>query len=881
MSKKEVVHNQNDEQYFRDDSMQNIHSVDIVKEMKKSYLDYSMSVIIGRALPDVRDGLKPVHRRILYTMDENSLYPDKPYRKCADTVGSVLGRYHPHGDASVYDALVRMAQDFSLRYPLVDGHGNFGSVDGDPAAAYRYTESRMSKVSMEMLSDIDKETVDFVSNYDDRLKEPEVLPSRFPNLLVNGSDGIAVGMATNIPPHNLKEVSDGICYLIDNPDAELADLMEFVKGPDFPTGGIVMGRSGIRAAYSTGRGKIILRSRAEIVEDKNGRFKIVVTEIPYQVNKARLILSIAELIKNKRIEGISDLRDESDRDGLRIVIELKKEANAQVVLNQLYSYTQLQITFGAIMLAICDGQPKVLSLKEMMNYYINFQKEVIVRRTKFDLKKAQERAHILEGYIIAQDNIDEVVHILRHSKSIPEGKEALMERFSLTDVQATAIVQMQLGRLTGMERNKIIEELEALNKKIAELRAILGDEQLVLNIIKEELSEISRKYSDERRTAIENISGEVDIEDLIPEEESVITLTHFGYIKRVPADTYRTQGRSGRGVAGMTQKEEDFVEEMFVSSSHDYVLFVTESGKMFRRKCFEIPEASRNAKGTNIVNLLPIENGEKIAAMLHLRDLEEEGKYIVMATEGGIIKRTALSQYKNIRKNGLIALNLREGDKLCAVRLTGGDDTLLLATKFGRAVRFSESDVRAMSRTATGVRGIKLKSGDKVVAFTVVKEDEYLVTITDKGFGKKCEPSQYRIQSRGGSGTINYRVDEKRGNVCGVRSVNDEDDLMLISDSGVIIRIRLSDINVSSRNTLGVRVMRLDEGCSVAAFAATAHEEDAETAEVEKLSEEELRAQELEAAKADASAPVEDDSADDEVEEIESENAENQGEIEE
>ena len=865
MSKQEIAHNQNDELYFKDDSLQNIHTVDIVKEMKKSYLDYSMSVIIGRALPDVRDGLKPVHRRILYTMDENSLYPDKPYRKCADTVGSVLGRYHPHGDASVYDALVRMAQDFSLRYPLVDGHGNFGSVDGDPAAAYRYTESRMSKVSMEMLADIDKETVDFVSNYDDRLKEPSVLPSRFPNLLVNGSDGIAVGMATNIPPHNLREVSEGICYLIDNPDADVADLMEFVKGPDFPTGGIVMGRSGIRAAYGTGRGKIILRSRAEIEEEKNGKFRIVVTEIPYQVNKARLITSIAELIKSKRIEGISDLRDESGREGLRIVIELKKEANPQVILNQLYSYTQLQITFGAIMLAICDGQPKVLSLKDMMTYYINFQKEVIIRRTKFDLRKAQERAHILEGYVIAQDNIDEVVNILRHSKSIPEGKQALMERFSLTEVQATAIVQMQLGRLTGMERDKIIEELEALNKKIAELREILGNESLVLNIIKEELTEIAKKYGDERRTAIENVSGEVDIEDLIPEEESVVTLTHFGYIKRVAADTYRTQGRSGRGVAGMTQKEEDFVEEMFVSSSHDYILFVTESGKMFRRKCFEIPEAGRNAKGTNIVNILPIENGEKIAAMLHLRDLEEEGKYIVMATEGGIIKRTALSAYKNIRKNGLIALNLREGDRLCAVRLTNGDDTLMLATKLGKAVRFSEADVRAMSRTATGVRGIKLRAGDKVVGFAVVKEDEYIVTITDKGFGKKCEPSQYRIQSRGGSGTINYRVDEKRGNVCGVRSVNNDDDLMIISDSGVIIRIRLADINVSSRNTLGVRVMRLDEGCSVAAFAATAHDEDAETAEVEKLSDEELKAQELEAQSTDV-VEVDDADLDDEAE---------------
>ncbi len=867
MSKKENTNHSNDEQYFKNDELQNIHEVDIVREMKKSYLDYSMSVIIGRALPDVRDGLKPVHRRILYTMDENSLYPDKPYRKCADTVGSVLGRYHPHGDASVYDALVRMAQDFSLRYPLVDGHGNFGSVDGDPAAAYRYTESRMSKVSMEMLADIDKDTVNFVPNYDDRLREPEVLPSRLPNLLINGSDGIAVGMATNIPPHNLREVCDGICYLIDNPEAEVADLMEFVKGPDFPTGGIVMGRSGIRAAYATGRGKIILRSRAEIQEDKSGKFKIVVTEIPYQVNKSRLILSIAELIKSKRIEGISDLRDESDREGLRIVIEIKREANAQVVLNQLYSYTQLQITFGAIMLAICNGQPKVLSLKEMMSHYIDFQKEVIIRRTKFDLKKAQERAHILEGYIIAQDNIDEVVNILRHSKSIPEGKEALMERFSLSEAQATAIVQMQLGRLTGLERDKILEELNALRIKISELQAILDDEQLVLNIIKEELTEISRKYADERRTSIENVSGEVDIEDLIPEENSVVTLTHFGYIKRIAADTYRAQGRSGRGVSGMTQKEDDFVEEMFVSSSHDYVLFITESGKMFRRKCFEIPECSRTAKGMNIVNLLPIETGEKIAAMIHLRDLDDEEKYLVMATENGLVKRTKLTQYRNIRKNGLIAINLREGDRLCAVKLTDGQSSLMLATKKGKAVRFMEDAVRAMSRTATGVRGIKLRGDDKVVSFTVVGEEGYILTITEKGFGKKCVPSEYRIQSRGGLGSMNYRVDDKRGDVCGVCIVNDDEDIMLISDNGIIIRVRSSDINPSSRNTRGVKVMRITDDARVAAFSAVEHDEDAQTEEVEKLSAEELAAQELEAQSTDVEEV--DDGADDIDEETE------------
>ena len=848
---------ENDEQYFQDDSMQNIHKVDIVREMKTSYLDYSMSVIIGRALPDVRDGLKPVHRRILFTMNENGLYPNQAYRKCADTVGAVLGRYHPHGDASVYDALVRMAQDFSLRYPLVDGHGNFGSVDGDPAAAYRYTESRMSRVAMDMLTDIDKDTVDFVSNYDDRLKEPSVLPGRFPGLLVNGSDGIAVGMATKIPPHNLREVCDGICYLIDHPEAELADLMDYVKGPDFPTGGIIMGRSGIRAAYATGQGRFILRSRAEIEEEKNGKFRIVVTEIPYQVNKARLIMSIADLIRQKRIDGITDLRDESDREGMRIVVELRRDVNPQVILNQLYSYTQLQTTYGAILLAICDGQPKIMSLKEIMSQYIAFQEQVIERRTRFDLKKAQERAHILEGYKLALDYIDEVVQLLRSSKSIPEGKEALMARFSLSDAQATAIVQMQLGRLTGMERSKIEEELAALRLKIEDYEDILAHESRVLEIIKEELSEIARKYGDERRTAIENVSGEVDIEDLIPEENSVVTLTHFGYIKRVAADTYRAQGRAGRGVSGLSRRDEDFVEEMFVASSHDHVLFVTETGRMFRLKCFEIPEGGRNARGTNIVNLLPLQSGEKIAAMLHLSDLEEDGQFLVMATERGLVKRTALSQYRHIRKSGLIAIKLREGDHICAARLTGGDNDLLLATRKGLAIRFSETDVRPMSRTATGVRGIHLRDGDAVVAFTVLQEGQTLMTVTDRGYGKRCLPEQYRLQSRGGYGTRNYRVDEKRGCVCSVRSVREEDDLMMISDSGVIIRIRIADVPRSSRNTLGVRVMRLGEDGRVVACAATEHDEEAETEQVEQLSEEQLRAQEVEAAAADSAAEPE------------------------
>lgn len=835
---------------------QKIIEVDIEKEMKKSFLEYSMSVIASRALPDVRDGLKPVHRRILYTLFENGLTPEKAYRKSADTVGSVLGRYHPHGDASVYDALVRLAQDFSLRYPLVDGHGNFGSVDGDPPAAYRYTEAKMSKISMVMVDDLEKDTVDFMSNYDDRLKEPVVMPSRFPNLLVNGSTGIAVGMATNIPPHNLNEVIDGLCVLIDNPDATLEDIMAHIKGPDFPTGGIIMGRAGIRAAYATGRGKITLRAKANIEEDKN-RFKIIVTEIPYMVNKARVIENIAEHVKNKKIEGISDLRDESDRDGMRMVIELKRDANPQVVLNQLYSFTQLQETVGVIMLALSNGEPKVMTLRKMLEEYIDFQCEVIKRRTAFELKKAKERAHILEGYKIALDFIDEVVAILRASKSIPEGKDALMERFGLDDVQASAIVAMRLGQLTGLERTKIEEELAALVIRIGELEEILADYSKILAIVKEELIAVKAKFGDERRTTIENVSGEVDIEDLIPIEPCVVTLTHYGYIKRQPVDTYKTQRRGGRGVSGMTRRDEDFVEELFVVSTHDNILFVTNKGRMYKLKCYEIPEGSRVSRGVNIVNLLPLEADEKIAAMLKVADFEE-GNYLVMLTKRGIVKRTAITAYKNIRKSGIIAINLREGDELCVVRKTDGGSDLLIATKNGMAIRFSEKQLRALGRTATGVRAIKLRGDDEVVGMAIVMDGGTLLTVTDKGRGRRSPVSDYRLQSRGGFGIRNYRVDDVKGNVCGVRLVDDEDDIILISSDGIIIRIRVSDINVMSRYGSGVRVMRIGGDERLVTFARADREEEEEVAAVEAPDEEELKREE-ELAKAEEAETTDQD----------------------
>ena len=789
---------------------QKIIDVDINKEVRKSFLDYSMSVIVARALPDVRDGLKPVHRRILYTMFENNLTPDKAYRKCADTVGSVLGRYHPHGDASVYDAMVRLAQDFSMRYMLVDGHGNFGSVDGDPPAAYRYTESRMSKVSLEMLTDIEKETVSFSPNYDDRLKEPDVLPSRFPNLLVNGSTGIAVGMATNIPPHNMREVVDGMCCLIDNPDASLEDLMEHIKGPDFPTAGIIMGRAGIRSAYGTGRGKITVRARAEIIENKNGRFSIAVSELPYQVNKARLIESIADLVKDKRIEGISDVNDYSSREGMNMVVDLKRDANPQVVLNQLYSFTQLQSTFGVIMIALVNGEPKVLTLKEVLQHYIKFQCEVITRRTRYDLRKAQERAHILDGLMIALDFIDEVIAMLRAAKSIPEGKTALMERFGLDDLQAQAIVQMRLGQLTGLERMKIEEELAALKLKIAEFIEILGDENRVLAIIKDEVKVIRDKYGDDRRTEIVNVSGEVDIEDLIPEETCVITMTDLGYIKRLPMDTYSLQRRGGRGVKGMTRREEDVVQTMFTCSTHDYVMFFTTKGRTYRLKGYEIPEGSRTSKGMNIVNLLPVEGEEKISAMIRAPRVEE-GQFLCMVTRKGIIKRTALDAYKNVRKSGVIAINLDDDDELAWVKLTNGNDDLLVATRKGMCIRFNENDARPLGRTARGVKAITLKSGDAVVGMDVLKEGKTVFTVSETGYGRRSEIDNFHLQSRGGKGVINYKV-KTYGDVASTIAINDDDDLILISSDGIVIRIPAADISVFARPSKGVRVMKVTQG---------------------------------------------------------------------
>lgn len=836
--------------------------------MKKSFLDYSMSVIVSRALPDVRDGLKPVHRRILYTMHEDGLTPDKAYRKCATSVGSVLGRYHPHGDSSVYDALVRLAQDFSLRYPLVDGHGNFGSIDGDPAAAYRYTESRMSKISLEMLTDIEKETVDFTSNYDDSRREPVVLPSRFPNLLVNGSTGIAVGMATNIPPHNLREVIDAVDFVMEHPDAELSEIMEYIKGPDFPTGGIIMGYAGIRAAYATGRGKVILRAKTEIEDFKNNRSRIVVTEIPYMVNKARLLQSIANLVKDKRIEGISDLRDESDRDGMRIVIELKRDANVQVILNQLYRYSQLQETIGVILLALVDGQPQIMTLKEILDNYIDFQVDVIRRRTAFDLKKAQARAHILRGLNVALDFIEEVIRIIRSSKDQNSAKIALMERcfkpaegviytqevklvdygtdgVYLDEVQASAIVAMRLGQLSGLERQKIENEYTAIMQRIEELEEILQNHQLVIDIIKNEMAEIRRKYGDERKTDIQMISGEVDIEDLIPEEESVVTLTHFGYIKRLPSAVYKTQNRGGRGVSGMTQREEDFVEELFVCSTHDYILFITNQGRMHRLKCYQLPEGSRTSKGTNIVNLLSLEPDEKIAYMISVKDFNPN-QYLVMVTKKGLIKRTELSAYKNVRKNGLIAIHLNEEDELAFAKLTNGNHELLIATRNGMAIRISEQDARPLSRTARGVKAIKLRGNDVVVGMARLRPNATVMTVTDRGRGRRSQISEYTIQNRGGFGKINYKVSDSKGYVAGIKVVDEDDDLIMISDDGVIIRIRVSDVNIMSRHASGVRVMRLAEENRLVAIARAEHEDDQETALVEQTEEENLQQAELE-----------------------------------
>lgn len=802
-----------------------IIDVDLRKEMQTSFMAYSMSVIVSRALPDVRDGLKPVHRRILYTMNENNLTPEKPYRKCADTVGSVLGRYHPHGDASVYDALVRLAQDFSMRYPLVDGHGNFGSVDGDPPAAYRYTESKMTKMSVEMLTDIDKETVDFTPNFDDRLMEPTVLPSRFPNLLVNGSSGIAVGMATNIPPHNLGEVIDAMCYLIDNPDAELPQLMEYIQGPDFPTSALIMGRSGIRAAYATGRGKIIVRAKAEIAEGKNGRFKIIVTELPYQVNKARLVESIAELCKDKRIDGITNIEDHSDRNGMYIEIDIRRDVSPQIVLNKLYSLSQMQVTFGVIMLAIVNGEPKILTLKQILQHYIDFQVDVIRRRTIFDLKKAEERAHILEGLKIALDFIDEVIAIIRSSKDQSTAKKRLSERFELDDIQTQAIVQMRLGQLTGLERNKIEAELQQLVEKIKDYKDIIESHLRQLEIVKTEAMEIRRKFADPRRTEILSVSGEVDIEDLIPQEECVLTMTRFGYVKRLSVDTYHTQKRGGKGVSGMSRREEDVASDMFVINSHDYVLFFTNFGRVYRLKCYEIPEGSRTSKGMNIANLLPIAPEEKVTSVIKVPKFDDE-KYLIMVTKQGLVKRIKLSAYNTNRKGGVVALELNEGDELAWVRMTDGSSQVVVATRLGKAIRFDENDVRPMGRTARGVKALTLLGDDYVIGMTTVNEDDMILTVSEAGYGRLSSVSDYRLQSRGGKGIINYHT-EKYGNVAAISAVDvDNDDIIIISSDGVIIRIEASSIRICSRPSKGVTVMRVNDENKVVTLAVAPHEEE-------------------------------------------------------
>ena len=823
--------------FWPENDATNIQPVEITDEVRSSMLQYSMSVLVGRALPDVRDGLKPVHRRILYTMYENGLTPDKAYRKCADTVGAVLGRYHPHGDASVYDAMVRMAQDFSLRYPLIDGHGNFGNIDGYPAAAYRYTESRMNRLSLHMLDDIDRDTVNFVPNYDDRLKEPEVLPVRFPQLLVNGSSGIAVGMATEIPPHNLGEAIDAMCCLIDNPDAELSDLCQHIKGPDFPTGGIIMGRAGIRAAYATGRGKIVVRGRAEIEETRSGKFRIVITEIPYKVRKKDLVKAIYDLASEKRIEGIEDVVDySSKRDGgIRIVVDVKRDANPQVVLNKLYSYTALQTTIGAILLAIVNGKPQILTLKEMLQNAIDFQCDIIRRRTAFDRKKAAERAHILEGLKLALDFIDEVIAIIRASKTIPESKEALTARFGLDDLQTTAIVQMQLGRLAGLEKQKILDELDEKLAFIAECDAILASHERVLDIVKTEALNLRDKYADDRRTDITDVSGEVDIEDLIPEESSVLTLTEMGYIKRVPASEYRLQSKGGKGKLGMTRREEDMTSTMFVCSSHDTVLFFTNLGRVYRLKAYEVPEGARTGKGLNIVNVLPLQPEEKVSVMLNVQDFAED-KFLCMVTRQGVIKRSKLALYNTRRKGGINAVDLDEGDELRWVAVTGGADDLIVATRDGMSIRFHETDARPLGRTSRGVKAITLADDDEVVGFAVVDETKCLLTVTETGYGRRSAFEDYRVQNRGGKGLINYKT-EKYGKVAAVQAVSNEEDVedaILITSNGLIIRIGVSTVNRANRPAKGVTVMRFkSEGERVVSVQLTDHEEAVEIEEEE------------------------------------------------
>lgn len=802
---------------------------EIHDEMKNSYIDYAMSVIVGRALPDVRDGMKPVHRRILFGMDQLGTTPDKPYKKSARIVGEVMGKYHPHGDSSIYDAMVRMAQDFSMRYPLVDGHGNFGSIDGDSAAAQRYTEARMSPFSMEMLRDIDKDTVDFTPNFDGEEKEPVVLPSRYPNLLVNGSNGIAVGMATNIPPHNLGEVIDATVHMIDEPECTVDDLMNYVKGPDFPTGAQILGRAGIREAYRTGMGKIRVRAVTEIEESRRGRYQIVVSEIPYGVNKARMIEKMAELVKDKRIEGISDIRDESSREGMRIVIELKKDVNPQIILNKLYKHTSLQENFGCIMIALVDGEPKLLNLRDILEEYLKFQKEVITRRTKFDLKKAEARAHILEGYIIALDNIDEIIRIIRSSYN--DAQQKLMERFGLSEIQAKAILDMRLARLQGLEREKIENEYQEIRERIAYFKKILADEHELMNVIKEELLAVKEKWGDERRTKLVADVGEIEDEDLVAEENVAITLTHLGYIKRVPMDNYKAQHRGGKGITGLTTRENDFVKDLIMTSTHDHLMFFTSLGKVYKLKAYQIPEASRTAKGTPVVNFLNISQDERVSSVIPVGQPEEgETSYLTQITKLGRIKRTLLSEFRSNRANGLIAINLKDGDSLVDVKQTGGSDELIVVTKFGKSIRFREEDVRAMGRDTSGVRAILLEEGDEVVSMSIVDPEKSLLTVTENGFGKRTPLEEYKLQIRGGKGimTVDRLKIDRTGNVVGAEIVDEDDEIMLINSEGIIIRVKAADISELKRSAQGVKIMRVEEDEHIVSMARVIPEEDEE-----------------------------------------------------
>ncbi|MFU0801013.1 MAG: DNA gyrase subunit A [Xylanivirga thermophila] len=809
---------------------QNIIDVDIEDEMKKSYIDYAMSVIVSRAIPDVRDGLKPVHRRVLYSMYELGVTPDKPYRKSARIVGDVLGKYHPHGDSAVYDTMVRMAQDFSIRYLLVDGHGNFGSIDGDSAAAMRYTEARMSKISMELLRDINKETVDFMPNFDETLKEPVVLPSRFPNLLVNGSSGIAVGMATNIPPHNLNEVIDGVIALIDNPDMSIDEIGTYIKGPDFPTGGIILGKDAIRSYYSTGRGKVITRARTSIEEMSGNKSRIIVTELPYMVNKARLIEKIAQMVREKRIEGISDIRDESDRNGMRMVIELKRDINPNVVLNYLFKHTQMQETFGVIMLALVDGQPRVMNIKSVIFHYIDHQKDVITRRTRYDLNKALDRSHILEGLLIALDHIDAVIRLIRGSKTVQIAKKGLIDNFNLSEKQAQAILDMRLQRLTGLEREKIEEEYGELQKTIEYLQSILANEDMLYDIIKEELLEIKAKFGDERRTEIAPAEGEIDIEDLIDEHDVVITLTHYGYVKRTPLDTYKSQRRGGRGITGLSTREEDFVEDIFITSTHQRLLFFTSLGRVYELKGYQIPEAGRQAKGTAMINLLELSPGEKVQAFIPIDDFEE-GYYLVMATKNGTIKKSSLDEFTNIRKGGIIAINLKENDELIKVQLTDGDREIMIASNRGLAIRFNESEVRPMGRNAAGVKSMSLDDGEYVIDMQILGEHGDILSVSQHGYGKRTKFEEYRVTRRGGKGIKTMNLTEKTGDLVALKVVTDDDDIMMINSEGVIIRMPAKDISVMGRNTQGVMLMRMDEGEEVVSIARVDKEEEEEEEE--------------------------------------------------